>query len=178
MILSLDNLLILFLWPTIIEYLSLHLHLHHMHKLYKEISDKIAQYNTNYKLQADIWKIFKTCNVGDIKKLYARSAGPFQILKKLNDNASVIYLSKYFGINSSFNVENLMDYKVSDLILATHWLMSFPLSLFFKAFPTFTLIYFTWYSNNINKILDDKTRHQRWWDSKISDLLERKSTNW
>ena len=51
---------------------------------------------------------------GTVTKLHARSVGPFQILKKLNDNAYVIDLLKDFDISSTFNVENLLDYKCSD----------------------------------------------------------------
>jgi len=62
----------------------------HMHKLHKEISDRIAQNNANYKLLATIRKRFKIFNVGNfvmvqirpewffsgtVKKLHARSAG-------------------------------------------------------------------------------------------------------
>ena len=51
---------------------------------------------------------------GTVKKLHARSAGPFQILKKLNDNAYIIDLLQGFSIGSTFNIEDLMDYKGPD----------------------------------------------------------------
>jgi len=46
-----------------------------------------------------------------VKKLHARSAGLFQILKKLNDNVYVINFSKNFGISSTM---------ILILTLATH----------------------------------------------------------
>jgi len=52
--------------------------------------------------------------LGTVKKLHARSAGSFQILKKLNDNAYVINLPQDFDISSAFNIENLVDYKGPD----------------------------------------------------------------
>jgi len=73
----------------------------HVHKLHKKINDEIEQSNVNYKLRADIRKKFKTFNVGDymmvhvcqkqffrrtVKKLHARTVGPFKILNKLNDD--------------------------------------------------------------------------------------------
>jgi len=83
----------------------------HVHNLHKKVMDKIVQSNANYKLQGDVIKRLKTFNVGDyvmvqisperfptgtVKKLLARSAGSFQILKKLNDNAYVIDLPQEF----------------------------------------------------------------------------------
>ena len=58
---------------------------------------------------------------GTVKKLHARSASPFQILKKLNDNACVIDLPQDFDINFIFNIEELVNYiKVLILTLAAH----------------------------------------------------------
>jgi len=69
----------------------------HMHELHKVISDKIKQSNFDYKLRADVRRKFKTFNIGHlvmvwirlelfplgiVKKLHARSAGPF---KNLNE---------------------------------------------------------------------------------------------
>jgi len=81
----------------------------HVHELHKETSGKIVQNNTNYKLRADVRKRLKTFNVGAVKKLYAHSASLFQILK-LNNHVYVLDLSKDFGINYTFNVEDIMDY--------------------------------------------------------------------
>ena len=49
-----------------------------------------------------------------LNKLHTRSAGPFKILNKLNDNTYIIDLPKDFGITYTFNIENLVDYKGLD----------------------------------------------------------------
>jgi len=48
---------------------------------------------------------------GAIKKLIARSAGPFKVLKKINPNAYVIDLPPDFRIRSTFNILDLVAYK-------------------------------------------------------------------
>ena len=45
-----------------------------------------------------------------VKKLQARNAGPFKVLKRKGPNAYVIDLSHNYGISSSFNVEDLVAY--------------------------------------------------------------------
>jgi len=51
---------------------------------------------------------------GTVKKLHARGAGPFEVMKRINDNAYVLYLLEGFGINLIFNVEDLVAYKGPD----------------------------------------------------------------
>ena len=50
--------------------------------------------------------------LGAVKKLIARSVDPFKILKKINLNAYVIDLPPDFGISSTFNISDLVAYKV------------------------------------------------------------------
>ena len=56
---------------------------------------------------------------GIIKKLQARSAGPFKVLKRMGLNAYVIDLPHDYGISSSFNIEDLVAYKSPTAILDT-----------------------------------------------------------
>ena len=65
---------------------------------------------------------------GTVKKLHARSAGSFKILKKINSNAYVVDLPSDFGINLSFNIEDLVAYKGPNLPLIILYWMSHPLS--------------------------------------------------
>ena len=48
---------------------------------------------------------------GTVKKLQARSAEPFKVLKQIGLNAYVIDLPHDYGINFSFNIEDLVAYK-------------------------------------------------------------------
>jgi len=49
---------------------------------------------------------------GAVKKLTARNADPFKILKKINPNSYVIDLPSDFRISSTFNISNLVAIKV------------------------------------------------------------------
>ena len=86
--------------------------------MHKEINNQIQKSNANYKAYADLYK--KAHEFGDyviarirperypfdtMKKLHARSAGPFKILKKINSNAYVVDLPSDFDISPSFNIE-------------------------------------------------------------------------
>ena len=51
-----------------------------------------------------------------IKKLQARCAGPFKVLKRMGPNAYVIDLPHDYGISSFFNIEDLVAYKSSTVI--------------------------------------------------------------
>ena len=53
---------------------------------------------------------------GTVKKLKARSAGPFKVLKRMGPNAYVIDLPHDYGISSSFNIEDLVAYKSPTVI--------------------------------------------------------------
>ena len=48
---------------------------------------------------------------GTFKKLHARSAGPFKILKKIGSNAYILELPSDLGISPTFNVSDLIEYK-------------------------------------------------------------------
>jgi hypothetical protein len=48
---------------------------------------------------------------GSFTKLHARRAGPFQITKKLGNNAYVIDLPSEFGISPIFNIEDITVFK-------------------------------------------------------------------
>ena len=86
----------------------------HIHDLHKEISNQIQKNNANYKAYADLHRKAHEFSVGDyvmvrirperyplgtVKKLHARSAGPFKILKKINSNVYIVDLPPDFDIS-------------------------------------------------------------------------------
>ncbi|XP_050278133.1 uncharacterized protein LOC126719643 [Quercus robur] len=73
----------------------------HIHDLHNEIHKKIQ---------------FPS---GIIKKLQARSVGPFKVLKRMGPNAYVIDLPHDYGISSSFNIKDLVAYKSPIVISGT-----------------------------------------------------------
>jgi len=98
----------------------------HIHYLHKEINKKIQKSNAHYKSHVDLQRRHLAFNEGEyvmirirseqfstgtIKKLNARKASPYKILKKINPNAYVIDLPSNFGISLTFNISNLIAYK-------------------------------------------------------------------
>ena len=98
----------------------------HMHELHKEINKRIHASNFKYKTQANLHRLHLHFDVGDyvmicirpewypsgtVKKLQARSAGPFKVLKKLGPNAYVIDIPSNYGISSTFNIVDLIAFK-------------------------------------------------------------------
>ena len=98
----------------------------HIHDLHNEICKKIQASNYQYKIHADTHRRHAKFQVGDyvgirirlewfpsgtVKKLQARSAEPFKVLKQIGLNAYVIDLPHDYGINFSFNIEDLVAYK-------------------------------------------------------------------
>jgi hypothetical protein len=98
----------------------------HVHDLHKDISNRIHSSNTRYKVQADSRRRHLEFAVGDyvmirirpeqfpsgtVKKLQARSAGLFKVLKRIGSNTYVIELPSDYGISSTFNIEDLVAYK-------------------------------------------------------------------
>ena len=98
----------------------------HVKNLHKEVSNKINLSNETYKHLANSHKRVKEFCEGDlvmirlnperfppgtIKKLHARGAGPFKILKKIGPNAYVLELPPEMSISTTFNVSDLAEYK-------------------------------------------------------------------
>lgn len=53
---------------------------------------------------------------GTMKKLHARGAGPFKILRRVGQNAYVLELPPDFGISPTFNVSDIKEFKEPVLI--------------------------------------------------------------
>ncbi|GFY88904.1 hypothetical protein Acr_06g0008440 [Actinidia rufa] len=98
----------------------------HIRELHDEIRKVINNNNFQYKFQVDSRRRHSEFQVGDYvmvrirperypsgttRKLCARSAGPFKVLKRIGPNAYVIDLPPDFGISSTFNIEDLVAFK-------------------------------------------------------------------
>jgi len=52
-------------------------------------------------------------------KLLPRGDGPFQVLKRINDNAYVVDLPEDYGVSSSFNINDLSPFDVGSKLRTT-----------------------------------------------------------
>ena len=100
--------------------------------MHNKIRKKIQVSNSQYKIHADVHRCHVEFQVEDyvmiwirperfpfgiVKKLQAPSAGSVKVLKQMGPNAYVINLPHDYGISSSFNIEDLVAYKASQLFL-------------------------------------------------------------
>lgn len=69
---------------------------------------------------------------GSIKKMHAKSAGPYTIICKISDNPYIVDLPKNLGISAIFNVEDISLYhlpteQMEDITMPHDHTISFPL---------------------------------------------------
>ena len=103
----------------------------HVRDLHKEISQKINLNNEIYQKLANSRKRAKEFNLGDyvkirlrpkrfpsgtLKKLHARGAGPFKMIKRIGSNAYVLELPPELGISSTFNISVLTEHREPAMI--------------------------------------------------------------
>ena len=107
--------------------------MHHnlVSNLHLDISQRIKQSNQTYQDLANSRRRTKEFTEGDhvmvrlrperfppgtLKKLHARGAGPFKIIKRVGPNVYVLELPPELGISSTFNISDLVEYKEPAMI--------------------------------------------------------------
>jgi hypothetical protein len=96
-----------------------------MLKLHKTTKQNIERMNAKYKLAGDkgrkelkfepgelVWLHLRKDRFPELRKskLLPRAAGPFKVLKKVNDNAYELELPADFGVSPTFNIADLRPY--------------------------------------------------------------------
>ena len=86
-----------------------------------DVKNKLEKANAKYKMEADKHRRFKSFDVGDEVMVFISMAqmqgghskhqqkkyGPYQIVKKINNNVYVVDLPNWMGISKTFNVVDL-----------------------------------------------------------------------
>ena len=101
----------------------------HIQAMQENVRQKLEATNAKYKEAVDKNRCEKIFNVGDLVLVYFRNKrfpigtynklkdtkyGPFQITKKINNNAYVVALPPNMSISSTFNLADLYDYHSAD----------------------------------------------------------------
>ena len=97
----------------------------YMSDMHHDIHSRIVSQNEKYKANADVGRRSVSFSVGELvmvrlrpernlpgvaAKLHARSAGPFPIVRVINENAYVVGIPSDWGMSSTFNVCDLVRY--------------------------------------------------------------------
>ena len=141
----------------------------HVKDLHHDISQKINLSNNMYKQLANSHRRLKEFAEGDqvmirlrperfppgaVRKLHARGAGPFRVIKKVGPNAYVLELPPELGISSTFNISDLTEYREPALIPSE----PFGPTPSFESDPVPEYPQNTWpeRKNRVERILDDQ----------------------